>query len=117
MSNFVDDGIALIRNVNKYVFLEAEKELVIALEDKFYAFKAMYNGALYDKSGNCFHYIGRVNGETLLRRAKNTISTSSALAEIFEQEIDDEENLNKISILVNNDINEAYKILITNEKS
>ena len=39
MLNFVDDGIALIRNVNKYVFLEAEKELVIALEDKFYALK------------------------------------------------------------------------------
>ena len=70
MLNFVDDGIALIRNVNKYVFLEVEKELVIALEDKFYAFKAMYNGALYDKSGNCFHYIGRINGETFLRRAK-----------------------------------------------
>ena len=70
MLNFVDDGIALIINANKYVFLEAEKELVIALEDKFYAFKAMYNGALYDKSGNCFHYIGRVNGETFLRRAK-----------------------------------------------
>ena len=70
MFNFVDDGIALIRNVNKYVFLEAEKEIVIALEDKFYAFKAMYNVVLYDKSGNCFHYIGRVNGETFLRRAK-----------------------------------------------
>ena len=116
MLNFVDDGIALIRNVNKYVFLEAEKELVIALEDKFYVFKAMYNGALYDKSGNCFHYIGRINGETLLKRAKNTISSSSALKDIFEQDIDDEEKLNKISILVNNDINEAYKILITNEK-
>lgn len=47
---------------------------------------------------------------------KNTISFSSALAEIFEQNIDDEEKLNRISILVNNDINEAYKILITNEK-
>ena len=34
----------------------------------------MYNGALYDKSGNCFHYIGRINGETLLKRAKNTVS-------------------------------------------
>ena len=39
MLNFVDDGIALIRNVNKYVFLEAEKELVIALEDKFLLLK------------------------------------------------------------------------------
>lgn len=116
MLNFVDDGIALIRNVNKYVFLDVEKEIIIALVDKFYAFKAMYNGALYDKSGNCFHYIGRVNGETLLKWAKNTISFSSALAEIFEQNIDDEEKLNRISILVNNDINEAYKILITNEK-
>lgn len=116
MFNFVDDGIALIRNVNKYVFLEVEKEIIIALEDKFYAFKAIYNGALYDKSGNCFRYIGRVNGETLLRWAKNTLSSSSALAEIFKQDIDDEEKLNKIFILVNNDINEAYKILITNEK-
>ena len=47
---------------------------------------------------------------------KNTISFSSALGEIFEQDTNEEEKLNKISILVNNDINEAYKILITNEK-
>ena len=30
MLNFVDDGIALIRNANKYVFLDVEKEIIIA---------------------------------------------------------------------------------------